>query len=581
MKLLSLHLFVVAILLFVNNVYAKQASDFISTHGLASNNKNTHRATEIFAELASISGRDFYGTELVIVSDQKPWAQALEDRHVVLSDGAVAFIYSMPNRQLSDAWMAFVLGHELAHLSNADLWHRTQQTRRSVASDPALNPVYEGLFENGMDVKQVREKELKADLDGFFYATLAGYNTTLLFEPVKDGKTLLELWPNNTASEATHRNADVRMQFLREEFVALNKDVAFFESGLKLAHFGRYKDALLMFRKFQVQYPSPAVMSNLAYIYIQLARKNMPSHLAYRYWFPTLLEMDSGLPSYALPRTYGDRLSPIAIKYLEEAVFLLTRTPRLEKRLPEYLNLMVAHWYLGEIAMTRAVVTEALRHFPRNEQLIAMGALAVLHEGSPEVSTLSKSKAVLESLIANGNTEKNIRFNLARILSDRKRHGDAKKHWAYLVAHADSVASPYLAVACFELNGDKDCVGNRTPLSTIQTLVRIGSDIGEGQTKKYLANWVHQGVEIKGELFDIYQHESGDSLLAIDNLVEIYTSKTPPWQTRGRLLAVAGLPDNITPVIGGSLWSYTDAWSALVNNDVVKELWVSRPLRSK
>jgi tetratricopeptide (TPR) repeat protein len=578
MKMSSLHLWVGAIFLFASSAYAKQASDFIQTHGLASENKSTNRATEIFSELARISGRDLFGTELVIVSDQKPWAQAVEDRHVVMSDGAVAFIYGMPNRALSDAWMAFLLGHELAHLSNADLWHRTQQARRSATSDPTLNPVYEGLFDNGMDIKQIQDKELKADFDGFFYATLAGYNTGLLFEPVEDGKTLLEIWPDYTTSEVTHRSADVRMQFLREEFAAVKKDVAFFESGLKLAHFGRYEDALLMFRKFQVQYPSPAVMSNLAYIYIQLARKNMPAHLAYRYWFPTLLEMDSGIPTYALPRTYGDRVSPTATKYLENAVYLLTRSPRIDKRLPEYLNLIVAHWYLGEIAMVRAIVAEALRHYPRNEQLIALGALALLHEGTAEVSTLSQSKAVLESLIANGNTDKNIRFNLARVLSDRKRHGDAKKHWAYLVAHADSVASPFLAIACVELNGDKDCVGGRNPPSSIRTLVRIGSDVGEGKTKKILTDWTRHHASVKGVQFDLYQHHSGDSLLAVDNLVEIYTSKTPPWQTRSRLLAVAGLPDNVTSVVGGTLLSYTDAWSALLSGNSVTELWVSRPV---
>lgn len=576
MRILRQSISVVAVWLLSNNAIATQASHYIGLYGLAEPHQHAARVTRIFAELASVSDRDILGTELVIVSDQKPWAKALADDNIVMSSAAIDFIYNSPDIQASDAWLAFILGHELAHIRNADLWYRSQQVRRSNSSDPVLDTIYEELFANGQDINKTRDRELKADLDGFFYATLAGYNTTLLFVPIKDGKTLLELWQHSASENGTHQSGFLRMKFLEEEFDKLQLDVAFFESGLKLAHFGRFEDALLMFRKFQAQYPSAEVMNNLAYLYIQLARENMPAHLAYRYWFPALLETSSGLPSYATPRTYGDTLSPTVAGYLNKAVALLSATPWKKKGLPQYLNLIVAHWYLDETFKARAVIDEALVRFPGNDLLIALGALVMLREGTPEADTWVQAKKILEALISNGSTNNIIRFNLARILSDRRRYGDAKKHWAHLVAHADSVSTPYLAIACVMLNGDRECVAKRTRLPKVPTAVSIGADIGEQKTQNILASWHHTTELIKGVKVDLYRHDSGDSILAIDNLVEIYTTRKSPWKTRSQLAAAAGLPDNITPMLHGALLSYTDDWSALVKDNTVTELWIAK-----
>lgn len=578
MRKLPLRFFVLALWLHSGNIPAaqSQASHYIGLYGLAESHQNNERVMKIFSGLARISDRDILGTELVIVTDQNPWAKALDDDNIVMSSAAIDLIYSHADVDASDAWLAFILGHELAHITNADLWHRSQQVRRSDSSDPLLDSVYEEIFSSGHNINHTRDRELKADLDGFFYATLAGYNTALLFDPVEGGKTLLERWPDRNSDNGTHRSGTVRMKFLEEEFDRLQKDVAFFESGLKLAHFGKYEDALLLFRKFQTQYPSAEVMNNLAYLYIQLARKNMPAHLAYRYWFPALLEVNSGLPSYATPRTYGDSFSPQVTGYLKKAVSLLTRTPGQKKGLPQYLNLIVAYWYLDETSKARAVIDEALVQFPANEQLSSMGAMVIFRHGKPDADTWADAKNILETLIANGNTDNNIRFNLARLLSDRRRYGEAKKHWAHLVAHADSVATPFLAIACVMLNGDHDCVSKRTGLPAVPITVSIGSDIGEPAIKKILGAWSRTSELIQGVQVDLYQHETGDSIIALDNVVEIYTLGNSPWHTRDKLAAVTGLPDNVTQMMNGSLLSFTDDWSALIKGDLVSELWVIR-----
>lgn len=62
---------------------------------------------------------------LVVVSSRAdPWAIALPSGHVVLSKEAVAICHAQASLAESEARLAFVLGHELAHLAHDDFWHQ-------------------------------------------------------------------------------------------------------------------------------------------------------------------------------------------------------------------------------------------------------------------------------------------------------------------------------------------------------------------------------------------------------------------------------------------------------------------------
>lgn len=574
MRISSL-LFIVSGLL-CSAVHGSQVSHYIGLYGIAESRPATQRAQHIFKELASLSDRDILGTELFIVSDQKPWAIALEDGHVVMSDGTVDFIDRSVQADAADAWLAFVLGHELAHIENGDLWYRTQVRNRPGTADAELDAVYASLFESGQNLKNVRDRELRADLDGFFFATLAGYDTSLLFNAASNGENLLELWQHGNGGGAVPNLARVRLKFLTGQMEQLQRDVMYFNSGLRLAHFGRYEEALLVFRKFQSRFPSAAVMTNLAYVYLQLARREMPAHVAYRYWFPEMLEMHSGVPVFDVPRSYRDVLSEEAVNYLEKAAQLLIRTPRKKKGLAEYFNLISAHWYLDEMIKARAVLDDALQKFPDNAQLQGMGALILLGQGTADGDTWVDAKNILEQLVATSANQHNIRFNLARLLSDRRRHAQAKRHWAYLVAHADGVAAPYLAIACVLLNGDQHCAGKRAELPVIPTAVTLGADIGQPPARDILAEWLHISDLIRGVKVDIFQSHSGDQVIALDHRVQIYSASTPAWRTRGELLSTLGMPDDIRPLVNRSVMTFSDVWSALLKGEQVEQVWVAQ-----
>jgi hypothetical protein len=115
---------------------------------------------------------------LVIAARSNPWAIALPDGHIVLSRGAVETCYPDADPDLGDARLAFVLGHELAHLAKDDFWHG--EVHRALMGDPAAHATKD-LLESASDAdprkrpEHRRLKEAQADDWGFVYAAVAGY----------------------------------------------------------------------------------------------------------------------------------------------------------------------------------------------------------------------------------------------------------------------------------------------------------------------------------------------------------------------------------------------------------------------
>jgi len=485
------------------------------------------------------------GAQLVLVpSNTKPWAVALADDNIVLSVGAVNLIYSSDSLDVGDAWMAFVLGHEVAHLKNSDLWHHKVHTAltANLSGDPSLISVRRDLQINSRNMEARKTMELKADEIGFIYAALAGFDTRLLFKGVGRRQDFLQYWVKQTGSiiDNSHHTAQERTSFLKTRMATFSKQVQLFEFGNRLAHFTHYDDALLLFKEFRKHFESHTTLNNLGYIYLQQARQKMPESLAYRFWFPTLLESDSALPpdeDVPRSRNLGGSNSHLntAIELLEEALRADTSS------LPVHLNLIVAYWYQGSMFKARATAKQALSIWPDNHQIKAMRALVIL-EQEPDFDMWPRAKAILEELVTSGFDDTNIVYNLAMLLVERPRRGDASRYLVRLLKE-NRLPSVYRARVCAH---SKHILWQNTP-----------KRFGETQ-------------------MDIFVHPSGDEILAIDYIIEFYVSKNPRWPTTTELLASFGEPDSILPQHNGVVWSYGNEWAAVVDNDVVSEVWYSR-----
>ena len=92
------------------------------------------------------------------------------------------------DENIGDARIAFVFGHELAHLAKDDFWHQTafdavqqfmpQSENKKEIAELLLNT--EDVNDSTKAKEIRRKKELEADAYGLLYAVMAGYDAGLI-----------------------------------------------------------------------------------------------------------------------------------------------------------------------------------------------------------------------------------------------------------------------------------------------------------------------------------------------------------------------------------------------------------------
>ena len=560
-----------------------ESSAYVEAYGLAQKQDSPHlkRTEEIFEHIKLISGRSARSAKLLIIrSSGKPWAIALGDGNIVLSAGALDIIYSHKDVETGDAWMAFVLGHEIAHLANRDMWHH--QMHEALAGDPAdqaLTTLRNNLSSSSMNLDNIKDRELKADEQGFLYAALGGYKINRVLDTPEGGESFLAHWVQQTGTlvDNSHHSVELRTRFLKQRLGELSRQVDLFDYGVKLAHFARYEDASYLVEGFSKLYPSRQSLNNAAYINIQRARKLMQPGLAYRYWIPTLLEGDAGL---VVDRGLRAGLPDQAKRLLEDAVNMLEEASAMDTgELVSRINLIAAHFYLGEYFHARAVVEDALLVRPNSLQLQGLRALILL-EQEPTIDMWPIASQMLQEVADSPNAPENIVFNYARLLMERKRHGKAKKYLKKLLDKSVSIPLVYREIVCREIGDSEACLQEFTSTKRSKPHwnlpLEIGADIDVAATRKVLRGWAHKQEQIGPVAFDFYINSVGDSVLAIDYRVELITLGSTELGSTFDLVLEAGRPDVVMPLSGDELWSFGPVWSALISEGEVEEVWVAR-----
>ncbi|WP_130470746.1 M48 family metalloprotease [Candidatus Magnetaquicoccus inordinatus] len=135
-------------------------------------NPQVERAQQIFARVQDVADRRANRIPQLTVVNQveQPWAFTLPDGHILLSLGAVQLCYRHVGQNEGDARLAFVLGHELAHLGNNDFWD--QEVYHALTKEGAeteSNPQKQSKNEKLLDVSPSHGKTEK----GVENATLA------------------------------------------------------------------------------------------------------------------------------------------------------------------------------------------------------------------------------------------------------------------------------------------------------------------------------------------------------------------------------------------------------------------------
>jgi len=588
MKLKSLALLAAACMLsglgYAQDDLRAQASFYVNTYGLVDTKKHplAVRAYAIFKRIKQVAEDPIVLTPTlkVINSRGRPWAVALPDGYIILSKAALDVCYHNVNMRTGDARLAFVLGHELAHLTSNDFWHRKIYLALSgEQNDRALKKIRHAIVEKNNGTRNWREvikrKELQADDAGFLYASLAGYRTDAIFKSTGNSQDFLTTWVNQTRTiqDDLHFNAKERSAFLLNRFQNITAKVEYFQSGVRLAHFGRFEDALHFFEKFQHAFPSHEVLNNLGYVHLQLARKYMPDAIRYRYWLPTFMD---NAPAFALKtRTMDNHLPKQSQRHLGSAIKLLRKASMAHSNnLTSRINLASAYLYLGKYHKARAQIEEAREFAPGNPRVRELRAI-IIYEQEKDIDMWPMAVQSIKK-VANA-VRPTTYFNLARLFEERGRVLDARRYWRKLVILKQRVPIQIYHMACRKIPNSESCLAKipgKPVHAPFRTRISPGASIDARNVQKRLATWQHRHEEIGPLPVDLFISRHGDSYLAVDDVVALAVIKNHNLKTVRKLLACCGKPLGIHSLGESRLWSYGNEWSALVDGDTVREIWI-------
>ncbi|MFP3939626.1 MAG: hypothetical protein ACLF0P_04910 [Thermoanaerobaculia bacterium] len=436
------------------------------------------RARAVFEGIRHAAGQN---AELLLLEVARgPLALALADDTIVLSREALDRCYRTGEGAAGDARLAFVLGHELAHLANGDFWHASAFTTVRSARNPSaeLRALQELLAQDATD-RQVLE--LKADDAGILATILAGYDP----EPLLSGsRTFFEEWVGGPAGQVVYADPDhpgtaqraeflrVRLERVAGEVETFHRGVAAFRRAEALAREapgkdapGRavlpevadaYAEAAARFEEVRRIFPGREVLSNLALARLRLAAAALAAcdgTLVRRYYLPAALDPVT-LAERARLRGEGSHHSSPCFEHpeyrenVDEAVRLLDEAVRRDPAyLPARLHLVAALVLDERGAGAVVAAEEAVARGPEDPNALAARAAAYLAYAD-QGSAFIDDDAVLEELAGLHRRfpeHPAIAYDLAAALARRGRPEKAAPVWrAFLRAEP---AGPWAEIA--------------------------------------------------------------------------------------------------------------------------------------
>ncbi|MDM8561701.1 hypothetical protein [Candidatus Parabeggiatoa sp. HSG14] len=496
--------------------------------------------------------------------DPAPFAIALpKDGSIILSKTAIDKAYN-DGIERGDIRIAFVLGHELAHLSKSQLSHFLFSLKKGFRKDmfSPLNP--HPLSKKFKELVKLRNEEKRADEQGFLYAAMAGYAVDKLLK----GKIFLIEWQKQIQSRlSTHPTPIERENFLIKRLKGLLDKLPYFQFGVRLAHFNQCaeNEALMFFKVFKKDFSSREVLNNEGYCYLQRAREELGAN-AYFYWLPTVLDVATRIETFSLPLRAAP--SEEAKAWLEKARDVFHKASQRDPfYIPAQINMLVTLFYLNEMANAQNIIENAL--YVAEKQSLASEIHKLKGLKALIQYEITKNNVSLKALATQQN-ELSILYNIARIEENNAL-------WQKLAQHQTELPKPIRDVVCKKVA----CL----PLQELKKIpkkwvvsIDVGERIRDNHVQKILQNWHKVPSPLQTQLnLQIYQYRKNDEVieevLEMDGFVEMVVLKQSQKQAED-LKDYCGLPLQSRQVTNGELLSCDNLWTAKVIDGKVAEIWI-------
>ncbi|OAD19021.1 TPR repeat-containing protein [Candidatus Thiomargarita nelsonii] len=554
-----------------------QLDYYIDKYKLAdSSDERVRRVHQVFKKVSTVAEKRYNRPpQLAIVkglnTPDEPLAMALPDGGIVLSKKAIDIIYENVSLAHGDTRAAFVLGHELAHLSKDDFWHREFL---SIAKESPLLPQ---LVKNYQE-QDGKQKEIEADDHGFIYAALAGYPVDKLLAEGTQQQNFLVYWQQQSFQEVsdTHPRPEYRAELLQARLQKLLGNLPYFHFGVRLTHFQRCEDAVYFFREFLKYFPGREVYNNLGVCELQRARKLLGKE-AYLYWLPSVLDVTTQTENFSLPYASKGERNTLADEFLEKAKTYFELASSMDSSyVPAKVNLAITTLYLEKIYEARTAIEQAYELAPDDLDIQGMRAVILYEQGqqSPYIDMWPYVIQLLDELMQQSNIPPSVLYNMAQLLEQRKRTG-AEEIWQQLGQRLAELPAPIRNIVCENVN----CPAPQE-LGSAKAVFLLPVKFGvKAKRDKRLRKWRKSDVRLYKIYEQFYQEPKGATeVLALRGRVEMVVLKNLGNVTKDDLPAFCGQALRERRVVNGSLWSCQN-WAALVVDGEVAEVWVVKSKR--
>lgn len=558
---------------------------YVETYGLLDpSDLRAKRANLIFERLLKVADRpiDQQPRLRIIDSDGKPWAIALPDGYIVLSRGALDICYRNADKRTGDTRLALILGHELAHLTQNDFWHRDvhrilSERPQGTSEDLRLAIAeFAGATASSDPVRwqeQVRQRELIADDRGFLFASLAGFQTSELLQQGVDNQDFFSYWVQQTrvGVDQLHLAPKERVALLKARFTSVKQKVELFDYGVRLLALGRYDDAITLLLAFRKSYPAAAVISNLGFAYLRKAFNAMHAEDASRFWLPGIVDTINPLMVH---RSFNDPATIQINKYLNTATDYLEHATELNSNhLASRVNLATAYWFLGQYHKARAAIEEARKMKVDDPEILGLRAL-ILFNQEKDIDMWPVSVEILKSLAKAEQPSQAILYNLAQLMEVRSRKSQAALYWKQLAKDLKALPIVYRERVCEKSLG-QPCKKMSIAKSRQKVLAHhLDPPFDLNQILKATPQgWQRRELSINDMDIEMVQNQKGIHVLSMDGQVEIIVKTLSKPISLSELETLSGQPKVVWRSITGELRLYHGEIVAKLEGDLVNEIW--------
>ena len=406
------------------------------------------KANKIFKLVfAAADKKNNYLPKLIVLNKLDDlMAMAQTDGCILITKKTIDFCYNELTEDSTegDTRLAFIFGHELAHLAKNDFWaSEAYKIVLKFADNQDIEKKLINILIKTEDVKndelakKVRvKKELQADQYAMIYTTMAGFQPKYL----KGDRFVkfLHKWNGHISKsfvDDNHPTPNARVEFIRSYMKDISQNINIFHVGVRLLQTNHYDDALAFFKWFRLKFPGREVFNNIGVIHYEKALKLMiecnPDHL-YPFMLSSMIETKTRASNirfkgYCKKKEVDNQLKKAIVQFK----LSINKDPLY---IPAYINLSSAYILKEQYSNSLATLDNALemidKNISNNDNYVGLTnnrAITIYFLGkSLGMDMFQNAVDILEKTSKYAPISS---YNLGRMYFDRKRHELAKKNW--------------------------------------------------------------------------------------------------------------------------------------------------------